>query len=190
MGTSNFFEQIYNNTLINGVIDYVITEDLNDDDFSEIITIDYLGNVSIISGFDGSIIRSFEIVGDYSNHWIERIGTDSLDKETFLLIKSDKYNFSTELREVQLAVYSITESSEEIVWRILDESTDQTKEAYVLHEDLDGNLIEELILTERVQTALSTNEVRRIKIISIPDNEELAIFNIEYDAMSILTIPD
>jgi len=190
MEASNFFEEIYNNTVISGVTDYIITEDLNDDSYSEIVIVNYDGNVSIISGFDGSIIRSFKVAGSYSNHWIESIGTDTSDNEALVLLKSDKYNPATELREVQLAVYSITESSEEIVWRVLDESTDQTKDVYVIHEDLDGDLIEELIITERIQTALSTNEVRRIKIISIPENEELAIFNIEYDPRSILTIHD
>ena len=190
MGESNFFEEIYNNTAINGVRDYFITEDLNGDGYSEIITINFEGNVSIISGFNGNIIRSFQITGDYTNHWLEIIGTNTLDKEALILVKSDKEYPSTKIREVQLAVYSITESSEERVWRILDESNDQTKNAFVIHDDLDGDSIEELIITERIQFAYSTGDVRRITIISVPEIKKLAIFNLEYDATSIFTIPD
>ncbi|NHJ24774.1 MAG: hypothetical protein EAX89_09380 [Candidatus Lokiarchaeota archaeon] len=191
MEESNFFEEIYNNTVINGVRGHEVIEDLNDDGYSEILTVNYEGNISILSGIDGTIIRNFQIAGNYSNHWIDVIGTDPLDKEALILVKSDKYTPSTEIREVQLAVYSLTETSEEIIWRLLDESRDETKNAFVIHEDLNGDRIEELIVTERITPIFSTSEVRRITVTSVPENQKLAILNIEYDARyNILTIPD
>ena len=193
MNSSNFFQQIYNNTAISNVRDYTIVEDLNGDGFSEIITVNGDGNVSIISGADGINIRNFQIVGNFTDHWIDHIGRTTTDNEAIVFVKSSIYHDYNKTRQIQLAAYSITDTSEALVWSIFDSSDDdddELKNAYVLHEDLDGDHVEELILTERLRFLYSTSNVRRIKIINIMENKELAILNIEYSGKQYITISD
>ena len=58
---SNFLDPIFNETVMAATRDYTLTEDLNGDSIPEIFLITDEGNVSIIIGFDGSIIRTFNV---------------------------------------------------------------------------------------------------------------------------------
>lgn len=184
-----FLDPIFNNTSIKETMDYTITEDLNHDGISEIVTLTWEGNVSVISGQDGNLIHNFALPG-YSNYYIDTIGSNGEDNEAFILIEAQTYQSSTETYEVHIWVLSITESSDEIIWQQSEESEDEPIKAFILNEDLNGDALNEIILLERIKSGFSTSEVRRFTILSALETKPFAIINNEYGGNDIITVQD
>ena len=186
---SNFMNPIYNETTTGHNVEYTYIEDLNGDDISEIVLITDEGNVSIISGIDGSAIRMFNIPGEYHSFDINELGSND-DMEAYILINSEKYVESTQTHDRLIQIYIVNETSDDIYWELLPDPSSEIEKAYVLGEDLDGDAIDEIVLPENIQLAYSAQEVRRYSIISIPENEVLSIVNNEYGVKNLIPLQD
>ncbi|MHA1234219.1 MAG: hypothetical protein ACTSQL_03930, partial [Promethearchaeota archaeon] len=75
-------------------------------------------------------------------------------------------------------------------WELAAQTYDDTKKAFALGEDMDGDGLDEIILTERIRLAYATSEVQRYTILSTPDNTVLSIINNEYGAQYMLPFQD
>ena len=61
LSSKSFLEEIYNVTFSQEINGYEIIEDLTGDHISEIITISWEGNVTLINGLDGTNLMDFNI---------------------------------------------------------------------------------------------------------------------------------
>ena len=189
---SNFLDPIYNETVMGFTNDYTFTEDLNGDLIPEIFITTEIGNVSIISGIDGSIIRTFNVPREleYRIYEIDTLGSNALDQEIFLIIKGTFHEIDSNFRENQILIYVVTETSENIIRAYHDRSDRELQDFYVLGEDLDGDSIDEIVRFEEFRPYYSTTEVRRFSIISVPENEVLVIVNLDTGAERIVSFQD
>ena len=88
------------------------------------------------------------------------------------------------------AIYAVTETSEDTYWSLPAQTSRDTTKAYALGEDMDDDGIDEIILSERIELAYSTIEVRRYTILSTPESIVLSVVNNEYDLRSVLPFND
>lgn len=187
---SNFLTPIYNETILDPTTDYTITEDLNGDSIPEIFLTTEFGNVTVISGIDGSVIRMFNAPRELEYYFreIDTIGSNPNDQETFIMVKGDFHQ--DEVREGQFLIYIVTETSENIVRAYHDASREEIMKINGLGEDMDGDSIEDLVLYERVELYYSPNEVRRFSIISFPENIVLGVINIDQGMENLVPCQD
>jgi len=186
----SFMNPIYNETSVGLNFDYTYLEDLNDDGISEIAVMSRDGNVSIISGIDGTTIRMFNMPIEYEHFDINQLGSDENDAKAYILINCEKNDYESEIRESLMLIYNVTETSEDIHWTLHAQTYRDTMKAYALGEDMDGDGIDEIILTERIQLAYSPQEVQRYSILSTPDDKVLSIINNEYGVQYMLPFQD
>lgn len=187
---SNFLDPIYNETVIGNPQDFVITEDLNGDTFPEILILNQEGNVTIVSGIDGTTIRVFDAAGDYNFEGIATLSSNPDDMEAFVIITGHDYNELTTLREEQIILYVITETTESELRTYRDETNDEPMKIFPLGEDMDGDSVEDIVKFEQFLPFLGTNEVRRFSIVSTLENEVLTIINIDSGAEQIIPYQD
>ena len=187
---NSFMNPIYNETTIGYNFDYTYLEDLNEDGFSEIALMSDEGNVSIISGNNGSTILTFNMPLEYERFDINQLGSYESDSRAYILINCEKNDYDSDIRESLMLIYTVTKTSEDIHWTLHAQTFRDTKKAYVLGEDMDGDLIDEIILTERIQLDYATSEVQRYFILSTPDNKVLSIINNEYGVQYMLPFQD
>ena len=187
---NGFMTPIYNETLIGYSTDYTYLEDLNGDSIPEIALMSDEGNVSIISGIDGSTIRMFNMPIEYERFDINQLGSDKNDAKAYILINCEKHDYDLDIRESLMLIYTVTETSEDIHWTLHAQTYRDTMKAYALGEDMDGDGIDEIILTERIQLAYSTQEVQRYSILSTPDDKVLSIINNDYGVQYMLPFQD
>ncbi len=192
---SNFLDPIFNKTLMGNIRDYTFTEDLNGDSIPEIFLTTETGNVSIISGIDGSTIRTFNVPREIEYHiyGIETLGSNTTDQEVFLIIKGDFYDDIDHTKENQILIYVVTETSENIFRPYHDQcdENDELQNIFVLGEDLNGDSIDEIVLWERFAPWYSpTSEVSRFSIVSIPENEVLSVINTNQGTDRIIPFQD
>jgi hypothetical protein len=183
---SNFMNPIYNETVIGYNADYTYIEDLNGDDIFEIALMTLEGNVTLISGIDGSIIRMFNMPSEWDRFDINQLGSDESDMEAYILINCDNYDS----RDSLMIIYAVTETSEVIYWTLSAFSSEDTRKAYTLGEDMDGDSLDEIILPEKIQLDYATAEVRRFSIVSTPDSSVLSIINSEYNINNMFPLQD
>lgn len=187
----NFLDPIFNETVMDFTFDYTLSEDLNGDSIPEIFLITEAGNVSVISGIDGSLIKTFNIPGGFSRFEIDTLGSNEIDMEALIMIKGEIYYTSG--KENQISLYLITETTEDIIRVYIDSAgkEDELQDIFVLGEDLNGDSIDEIVLSERIKPWYSpTANVRRYSIISIPENEVLSVINTEQEADYIVPFQD
>ena len=189
---SSFLTPIYNETVMDYTNDFTISEDLDGDSIQEIILITEEGNVSLISGIDGSLIKTFNVPGGFHQFEIETLGSSEGDMEALIMIKSEIFHENTTIRENQISFYAITETSENIfrVYTDIAEDNEELQDIFVLKEDLNGDSIDEIVLLERIELYYSPQGVRRYSIVSIPENEVLSIVNTDQGAQEITPIQD
>jgi len=187
---SSFMNPIYNETTIGYNYDYTYLKDLNEDDISEIALMSQEGNVSIISGIDGSTIRMFNMPIEYERFDINQLGSYNNDTTAYILINCEKNDHESDTRESLMLIYTITETSEDIHWTLYAQTFRDTMKAYALGEDMDGDGLDEIILTERIQLVYATTEVQRYSILSTPENVVLSIINNEYSVQYLLPFQD
>ena len=188
----NFLDPIFNETLTELTRDYTLTEDLNGDLIPEIFLVSETGNVSIISGSDGSIIRMFNTPREleYGHYEIDTIGSNTNDQEAFLMIKGEFGNENITWRETQILFYAVMETSEGLLRTYIDRSEEELMKISGLGEDLNGDYIDEIVIYERIVPYYSTIEVRRFSIVSILDDDVLAVINIDQGADQIVPFQD
>jgi len=187
---SNFMNPIYNETVIGYSNDYTYLEDLNGDSIPEIALMSDAGNVSIINGINGSLLQMFNMPIEYVRFDINQLGSDKNDAKAYILINCGKNDYESEIRESLMLIYAVTETSEEIHWTLHAQTRHDPMKAYALGEDMDGDDIDEIILTERIQLAYSPQEVQRYSILSTPDDKVLGIINNEYGVQYMLPFQD
>ena len=185
-----FLNPIYNETVIGYSNHYTYLEDLNGDSIFEIALMSDEGNVSIISGIDGTTIRTFNMPLEYDQFDINQLGSYESDSKAYILINCEKNDYNSDTRESLMLIYVVTETSEDIHWSLYAQTYRETKKAYALGEDMDDDLIDEIILTERIQLAYSTSDVQRYYILSTPDDNVLSIINNEYGVRYMLQFQD
>jgi hypothetical protein len=189
---SNFLTPIFNETVIGYINDFTLSEDLNGDDILEIFLVSEEGNVTLISGIDGSIIRTFNIPGGFRNFEIDTLGSSESDMEALIMTKGRIDYEGTTLKENLVSFYAITETSEALfrVYNDMAEGNDELQDIFVLGEDLNGDTIDEILIFERFIPWYSTTGVRRFSIVSIPENEVLSIVNTDQGAQYVLPLHD
>jgi len=185
-----FMNPIYNETTLGNNRDYTFIEDLNGDGYSEIALMNFEGNLSIISGVNGSLIRAFNMPIEYDRFDINLLGSDDSDKEAYILVNCEKNDYDSPTRDSLMRVYTVTETTEDIFWTLSAISSDDIMKAYALGEDMDGDNIDEVILSERIRLVYTTAEVQRYSILSTPGNKVLSIINNEYGVQYILPFQD
>ena len=188
--TDGFMNPIFNETTIGDNRDYTLIEDLNGDGYIEIALMSHEGNVSIISGIDGSVIRMFNVPVGFDRFNVNQLGSDENDEKAYILINCAKDDYDSPTRESLMIIYTVTETTDDIFWTLSALSFDDTMKAYALGEDMNGDEIDEIILSERIQLVYSTTEVQRYSILSTPENEVLSIINNEYGVQYILPLQD
>ena len=187
---NSFMNPIYNETTIGYNFDYTYLEDLNEDGISEIALMSDEGNVSIISGINGSTILTFNMPIEYDRFDINQLCSYESDSKAYILINCEKHDYDSEIRESLMLIYTVTETSEDIHWTLHAQTFRDTMKAYALGEDMDGDGIDEIILSERIQLVYATAEVQRYSILSTPDNTVLSIINNEYGVQYMLPFQD
>jgi len=186
----NFLNPIFNETLSEHSVDYTFIEDINDDNYQEIAIISADGNVTLVSGIDGSTIRIFNLPEGYDSYDINQLGSDESDLEAYILINCNSYEESSGTRDSLMIIYKVVETSEEIYWQLSTHLTEEPTKVYALGEDMNGDNLDEIVLSERIQLVYSPQEVRRLSILSPSDNVVLGIINNEYGAQELLPFHD
>ncbi|MFX1500738.1 MAG: hypothetical protein ACFFDH_07215 [Promethearchaeota archaeon] len=189
LSSKSFLNEIYNISFSPEISEYEIIEDLTGDYISEIITISWEGNVTLINGYDGSILMEFNIPSEASDIFIEEIYNPKEDGITYFLLKV-RYHESEIYQEQIMRVYRITPTTEEVIWEVIKAGNEIEDKVYVLHDDLNGDLIDEIIYNEIIAPIGSFNEVSRYKILDFFSGNVFAILNTEFFSESIITIND
>ncbi|NVM35502.1 MAG: hypothetical protein HWN81_07890 [Candidatus Lokiarchaeota archaeon] len=193
----NFLEPIYNFTFTKEIINFAIIEDLNLDGISEILASRWDGNMSLINGVNGEILREFPILPE--DLILEEVNLDINFEElhsaegdgfSYFLINSVINYYGEGMEDRIMQVYTFDLTSEHVTWEIIKSGTDVEAETFVLNEDLNGDSIDEIIYHERYEPLISYSDVRRFTILSAIDGQEFAILNTEYFADSIITKSD
>ncbi|NVM19817.1 MAG: hypothetical protein HWN80_19095 [Candidatus Lokiarchaeota archaeon] len=189
---SNFLDPIYNETVMDSTIDYTITEDLNGDSIPEIIVTTNEGNISIINGNNGHIIRMFNLPREleYRNYKIETINSNPSDLEAFIIISSDYGEEGISWREAQVLIYTVTGTSETLFRPYSDRSDDELMKVFTLGEDMDGDSVDEIVIFEKIRPYYSTTEVRRFSIFNIITNKALAVMNVDQGGQQLISFQD
>ncbi len=185
---SSFMDQIYNKTALH-FQQYSFIEDLNLDGVPEIIIASEYGNVSILSGVDGTLIQDFVLPTSSWNLKIDEIGNPLGDHSTYILIKNNDYNN----KEFYTYIYSISLTERELIWEYFKPYGDQDERPrlFPLSDDLTGDDINEIILIYRYQPAFPfSTDVRRYVTLNFITDEELGIVNSDRWIESPINIPD
>jgi hypothetical protein len=188
--SANLLDVIYSKSGLS-INHFAIIEDINLDTVPEIATISYNGTVDIFSGRDGNLVMSFTVSTGDSERQIIAVGSLIDDEEAYILTTRN-IQIGDE-RSYSASVHLVTMSTHEVIWefnRTLEEDED-TPACYVLHEDLTGDSIEEIIqFMEYDPLFAGSQNVRRYRIIDATNNMVLEILNIEYHGQYLITIPD
>jgi len=84
----------------------------------------------------------------------------------------------------------ITETTETIVRAYYEETEEDSMQIYPLGEDMDGDSVDEIVIFERIVPWYSTSDVRRFSVVSIPENDVLAVMNLDTGAQRIVPSQD
>jgi hypothetical protein len=188
-----FLSKIYEEPISAGAEKSVVIEDINSDSFYEIVTTSSHGNVSIINGADGQLIRSFQIDAtdgyvNISDVYVDLkyIPSDN-DGQAYILLSVNIYG---DVKRFDAYIFKITNTEQTQEWFHTEVYEDNNPKVFVLGEDFDGDLINEILVVSEYIPFLSQNNVNRYQIISFPSNIELLRINIDYNGNSIITIND
>ena len=192
--SSNFLDEIYNKTTPDWREDFTFIEDLNGDDISEILSVYSNGNITLMDGSNGGLIRYFLFTTEfgYENVSIkkfEQVGSE-YDGLGFFLLDIEYWHGHNQPKERLWQIYSIDFTTEHLVWQKFEYGQDIEGAVYVFNEDMNGDQIDEIILFERHTPLIGFSDVRRYTIYNFMLYDELTILNTEYHAGSIITIDD
>ncbi len=177
LSLSNYMEEIYNVTFFENIIDYTFIEDLNLDGIREISAIIHSGEIFLIDGSNGNIIQSIDSSITLDQAYIKDIPSPIDDGTALFLL--DTYHWVEEgLNEEKIRVYSLTTSSQEIIWSSDRQGEDSNIISFVLDDDFNGDSISEIVLYERIETSTGTGDVHRYRVFSVPDGNVLSTINL------------
>jgi len=180
-----FLNPIYTQTVLSGAVRYGIIEDIDNDGISEIVTSSWNGNVSVLSGANGSLIHYFQ--EDFEDGYVElKVIPSDNDGEAYIVLSKDNHH----LKDFKALVYSIRETEVNEVWFYNEVYYDNSPRIFILEEDFDSDEISEILLWNEYIPHLSNNSVQRYHIISFSTNTELALLNIDYHSNNVVTIND
>ncbi len=187
---SNFLSPVYNIPLTKDINDYLIIEDLNLDNIPELLTTRWDGNVSLRDGSDGSLIREFSFPPTTGEVRLDYVHSPEGDGLAYFVLNVGYWYGENEPREKLIQIFSIDLTSQEVIWEHSIQGFEIEAEVYVLNEDMNGDLIDEIIFFERYMPLIGLSEVRRYRLINFITHEDLQILNTEYHSNSVLTIDD
>ncbi|MGB5910523.1 MAG: hypothetical protein WBH31_04945 [Promethearchaeia archaeon] len=187
---SNFLNPIYNITVTKEINEYLVIEDLNADDIPELLTTRWDGNVSLIDGSDGGLMREFPFPPTNNDVHLDFIHSPEGDGLAYFILSVDYWYGENDPQEKLIQIFSIDLTSQEVIWEYSIQGFDINAEIYVLNEDMNGDFIDEIIFFEKHEPLLGINEVYRYKIINFFTHEDLAILNTDYHAGSVIPIDD
>ncbi|MFX1464810.1 MAG: hypothetical protein ACFFBF_17465, partial [Promethearchaeota archaeon] len=150
---------------------------------------DWDGNITLISGFNGTIIRTFSIPPQANNLELREIHNPGGDGITYFLLEV-RYWYSEENEEKIWRIYTIDSTSEEVIWELTKQGSRIEESVSVLDEDLDGDSIAEIIHYKEFKPIISMNQVRRYTISSFISGKVFAILNTDFSYDEIITIDD
>ncbi len=186
---SNFLDPIYNITLPVYLGGYEIIEDINLDNIADILVSSRDdGFVTVRSGLNGDILGFFAIDPDYNDIYLEEIHSFEGD-DIFYFLLEVRYGHGDD-DERFIRVYSFDLTTEQLIREVIRHGYNDGFKIFVLNEDLNGDLIDEIIYHERYQPIIGFNEVMRYTILNPISGKKFAILNTEYYAQSIITISD
>jgi len=187
---SNFLDPIYNHTLTKDINECLVIEDLNLDGIPEFLTTRWDGNISLIDISDGGLKREFSFPPTNADVRLDYIHSPEGDGLAYFVLNVDYWYSEDAPREKLIQIFSIDLTSQEVKWEHLIQGFNIEAEVYVLNEDMNGDLIDEIIFFERHEPLIGFSEVARYRIINFITHEDLAILNTEYHSNSIVTIDD
>ncbi|MBY9004180.1 MAG: hypothetical protein KGD73_09440 [Candidatus Lokiarchaeota archaeon] len=183
----NLLDPIFNIT-IQSVNTFNIIEDITLDGIPEILTATFEGNVSLINGFDGSLITQFTVPIEPDGRVnIRPMGSEMNDGTAYVLLTIDIQNNP---QQVHGWVYTITETEQDIIWeyhKFLEENEDMPNLNVLA--DITGDITDEIILAYRHTTLMGT-EVTRVIIYNPVTNIALTLVNADYHMEEAVIIPD
>ncbi|MFX1373061.1 MAG: hypothetical protein ACFFCE_14505, partial [Promethearchaeota archaeon] len=190
LSSSNFFEPIYEIPFLNSIDSYEIIEDLDADGILEIIVTFKIGSVFLINGFSGGIIKQF-VIPENSEVIIEELHNDVNDGETYVFFNIKYFYENSNLRERFWQIYSISLSSQELIWEKHHEPDNKEIEenVFILHDDIDSDSVDDIILFKQLRNPLSAGDVNRFTISNL-DGSVYAVLNLDASAERIITIDD
>ncbi|MFX1458953.1 MAG: hypothetical protein ACFFBT_05755 [Promethearchaeota archaeon] len=187
---SNFLSPIYNIPLTKDINEYLIIEDLNLDNIPEILTTRWDGNFSLRDGSTGALIREFTFPPTTSDVRLDYVHSPEGDGLAYFVLNVGYWYGENEPREKLIQIFSIDLTSQEVIWEHSIQGLEIEAEVYVLHEDMNGDLIDEIIFFERHMPLIGLSEVGRYRLINFITHEDLQILNTEYHSSSVITIDD
>ncbi|MHA2131175.1 MAG: hypothetical protein ACW99L_14510, partial [Promethearchaeota archaeon] len=188
LSSGNFLNPIYNTTFPYWIDNFAIIEDLNLDGMAEILVSTYNGNMALINGADGGLIRQFEIspgftlTSSHGNINIKEILSDDGDGITYVQLSFERWDQSSNLQEKIIQIYSLDLTSEQTLWEMKEVGTEIEMDVFIIDEDLNGDSIGEVISHEKIEPAVAFGEVQRYTFINFVSGKELHVINTEYHA--------
>ena len=196
LSSTNFLEQIYNATFPFWFDEYAIIEDLNSDSISELLLSTWDGNVTLVDGSSGGIIRQFAISQSYggpvihSEIRIEEIYNPPDDGEAYLLFKAYYKLQGSDLENKLVLIYSLDLSSQENLWQHSEQDQQIEGDYFPINEDLNGDSIGELVFYEKHDPLVGFGEIIRYTIFDFITGDQFAVMNTQYYTSSIKTVSD
>lgn len=189
LSLANYFDEIYNTTFSEDILDYAIVEDLNSDGIKEILTVLRSSEIFLIDGLNGNVIQTFNSSIPLGKASIKEIPSPIGDGTVLFVLDTSNW-LGNDLSEVNMRVYSITTTSQESIWSTYRQQRGSIVITLVLNEDFNGDSISEILLYERIYRLDVQSEVVRYRIFSVPDREVLSIINLEISAQELISIHD
>ena len=143
----------------------------------------------LIDGFNGNVIQTFNSTIPLDDASIKEIPSPIDDGTTLFVLDTANW-LGSDLNAVNVIVYSITTTSQELIWSIGREQRGGDTFTLVLNDDFNGDSISEILLYESIERLDIQSEVNRYTVFSVPDREVLSIINIETSARELISIHD
>ncbi|MBN1214146.1 MAG: hypothetical protein JXA99_01765 [Candidatus Lokiarchaeota archaeon] len=189
----NISNPIYSNSLEDNILSIDIIKDLNFDGNSEIAIITKndtsLATLHIFNGSNGGLLNYYSIIttNQFETIKIKELGNEISNDETFLAVINEDHLEMEDSDIEEIALYRINISTCNLVW-----GTEKSERSsiFLLNEDLDGDLLDEIIIIDIIRPFGSIDNIRRIIIRSTTSNKNLAIINTNMDSEYFKTIND
>ncbi|MBY9006091.1 MAG: hypothetical protein KGD63_04980 [Candidatus Lokiarchaeota archaeon] len=192
----NFTTPIYNNSLLYDIESFTLIKDLNSDGNSEIAIImkndTNIATLNIFNGSNGSLLNSFNIPTHFEIDVLKiaELGNEISIDNTFIAIENAKNEETTNQELNEMSIYKLNLTDCIIEWDYQKISSEKKTIFHLINDDLDGDLINDVVIIESIYPFGSLNRITRIYIRNIMTNNNLAIINANIDIKILNTIND
>ncbi|MEJ2277166.1 MAG: hypothetical protein P8Y70_05360, partial [Candidatus Lokiarchaeota archaeon] len=188
ISSQNYMETIYNVSFSQEIRDYEIIKDLTSDGVKDIVLLKDNGYISLINGYNGAVISNFPI--DYessenSDTALIELENDKEDGYTYLILEYSLNDYTKKI----INIYSISKTDLEIV-NIKTLTTEMHFPIMVLNEDLSGDGISEVIISQQILPFGSSQRINRYTVMDIINNNIYGVINAEFGGNNIIRISD